>query len=158
MKSFPRYTAAVAIVLAVAGGVGIARANPMMAGPMGGGSPMGHHMCTDMDAKIAAKAAYAEVRLGLGDAQKEALAKLKETMKAAHEPMKKVCAELAAQPPATTMPARMAQMQKMMEVRVETMRTVIPAMTGFYDILTPEQRKIADSLMGGRHGRHHMGH
>jgi protein CpxP len=153
MKTFPRYTAAVIVALAVAGSVGIARANPMGGGPAG---PMGH-MCSDMDARMAARFAYAEVKLGLGDAQKTAFARMKETMAAAHAPMKQVCTELAAQPPAATMPARMAQMQKMMETRVETMRKVIPAMTGFYDTLTPDQRKIADSMMMGRHG-HHMGH
>ncbi|CUW40786.1 conserved exported protein of unknown function（containing LTXXQ motif family protein domain,54-149) [Magnetospirillum sp. XM-1] len=113
-------------------------------------------MCGDMDAKMAGHLAYAEVKLGLGESQKVAFSKLKETMKAAHEPMKKVCAEIVAQPPATTLPTHMERMRKMMEVRVSVMGKVIPAMTGFYDTLTPEQKKTADALMMSHHAG--MGH
>ncbi len=150
MKSFPRYTAALAIILAVSGIAGAARAS----GPMGPHGDMGR-MCMDMDAKMAAKSAYAEVKLSLTDAQKVEFKALNQAMKTAGEPMKKLCAEQSATP-ATTMspPARMAQMQKMMEARVFGMSKVIPAMTKFYDSLTPDQKKVADAMMNDHHGHH----
>ncbi|WP_161539631.1 Spy/CpxP family protein refolding chaperone [Paramagnetospirillum kuznetsovii] len=156
MKSFPRYTIALAVVLAVAGAAGIARAS----GPMGGGPEGMGRMCSDMDARMAGKAAYMETKLGLTEAQKHDFKALNDAMKASQEPMKKLCAEMASQPQATTPPTRMAQMQKMMEARSANMATIIPAMTKFYDGLTPEQKKIADStMMGGQgHGHGPMGH
>ncbi len=158
MKSFPRFTTALVVVLAIAGAAGAARASGHMGHMMAGPAGPDHMqmMCADMDAKMASRLAYAEVKLGLGDAQKTAFDKLKATMKAAHEPMKKACAEIVAQPPATTLPSHMERMRKMMETRVAVMGTMIPAMTGFYDILTPEQKKLADAMMLSHHGN--MGH
>lgn len=153
MTTFPRFTAAVIIALAVAGAAGAARAS----GPMGGhGGPGMGRMCSDMEARMAAKAAYAEVKLGLTEDQKAGFKALNAAMAAAGEPIKTACAEMAAQDPAATPPARMVQMRKMMEARLASLDTVIPAMSRFYDSLTPEQKKTADGMMMGRHGP--MGH
>ncbi|MDO8607083.1 MAG: Spy/CpxP family protein refolding chaperone [Phaeospirillum sp.] len=157
MKSFPRYTAAVLVALAVAGAFGVARANPMM-----GGGQMSS-MCGDMDARMAGHMAFAETKLGLSASQKAEFKALTETMKSASEPMRKACVEQAAQPAAATMPSRMESMQKMMAVRTEAMGKMLPAMTKFYQSLTPEQQKAADTMMpggmgGDRHGHHMMGH
>ncbi|OAN54124.1 hypothetical protein A6A04_12855 [Paramagnetospirillum marisnigri] len=154
MKSFPRYTIAILIALGLAGAVGAARANPMMGGHMGGGDQFAR-MCSDMDARMAAKNAYMEIKLDLTDRQKGELKALTETIKAANEPVRKVCAELTAQPQAATPPARMAQMQKMMEAKTASMAKVVPAMTKFYETLTPDQKKLADTMMSGRHGPMH---
>ncbi|TAN57037.1 MAG: hypothetical protein EPN20_17705 [Magnetospirillum sp.] len=147
MKTFPRYTAAVIVALGLAGAVGAARANPMMdPGRMAA-------MCGDMDARMAGRMAFAEAKLGLSDAQKAGFKTLAETMKAAGEPMRKACADQTAQAAATTLPARMEGMQKMMTARTEAMAKVLPAMTRFYNTLTPDQQKVADSMMmGGHHG------
>ncbi|CAA7619843.1 conserved exported hypothetical protein [Candidatus Terasakiella magnetica] len=112
-------------------------------------------MCGDMDAKMAGKIAYAEVKLNLTAAQKAEFKTLTETMKTAHEPMKKVCADMVAQPPATTLPGHMERMQKMMEIRGQAMKAVIPAINRFYGTLTPDQQKTADGMMMSHHG---MGH
>ena len=155
MKTLSRCAVALAIVV---GSTGAARAADHM-NHMAQMATMPDHMqimCGDMDAKMAGHLAYAEVKLGLGEAQKAAFAKLKETLKAAHEPMKKACSEIVAQPPATTLPTHMERMRKMMEARVGVMGNVAPAMTGFYDTLTPEQKKTADALMMSHHAG--MGH
>ena len=155
MTFLPRMTMGVVLALGIAALFGTVRASELPAPPAG----MGHaRMCSDMDARMAGHQAYTEAKLNLTEAQKVEFKAVTEAMKTAREPMRKLCAEQAAQT-ATTMPARMAEMQKMMAAGSESMAKILPTMTKFYNSLTPEQQKIADtSLMpgGGHHGG--MGH
>lgn len=154
MTLMSRLLAPAALSLILASGAALAADHSThMAMP---GSPdRMQHMCGDMDAKMAGKIAYAEVKLNLTAAQKTEFKTLTETMKTAHEPMKKLCADMLAQPPATTLPGHMERMQKMMEGRVQAMKSVIPAISRFYATLTPDQQKTADGMMMNHHG---MGH
>ncbi len=154
MTFLSRMTIGTVLALAIAGLFGAVRAAEPAA-------PAAHHgpaqMCGDMDARMAGRLAYAEAKLGLNDAQKAQFKTLSETMKAANEPVRKACADLTAQPAATTLPARLESMQKMMTARTEALGKVVPAVTQFYKGLTPDQQKIADTtLMGGHRGA--MGH
>lgn len=153
MKNLFR-TAALALALAAAP-LTIAIAQPGM-GPAGGFDRLSM-MCQDMDARHAAMQAYAEAKLKLTDAQKPAFKKLSDTMVAAHEPMRKLCTDLAGKDAPTQLPARLERMQRIMEARTTAMRTAVPAIKEFYGQLSPEQQKIADDMMGGRHGGMGMG-
>lgn len=153
MKTLFR-TAALALALAAAP-LTVATAQP--AGGPGGGFDKLTHVCQDIDAHHAAMLAYAEARLKLTDAQKPAFRKLSDTLAAAHEPMRKLCADQAGKEVPTQLPARLERMQKLMEARTEAMRRAIPAVKDFYGQLTPDQQKIADTMMHGRHGGMGMG-
>ena len=155
MTFLPRMTLGVFLALGIAALFGAVRASELPAPPYGAMGP--GRMCSDMDARMAGRMAYTETRLNLTDAQKVEFKALSETMKAASQPMRKACAEQTAQTAAaTSMPARMAEMQKMQAAKAETMAKVTPAMTKFYATLTPDQQKIADTMMMSGHGG--MGH
>ena len=140
-----------------------------MAGMHGGKGPEGNghgmnggpeqhflKMCETADAHHAAMLAFAEVRLKLTEAQKPAWSKFTETAKAAHQAMAKLC-DLKDQPPPTTLPERLARAEHFAEAHYTHLQILLPAVTELYGQLTPEQRKIADSLplgMGGHHGHH----
>ena len=118
-------------------------------------------MCRDQDAHLAAMLAFDAVRLGITEAQRAAWNKLGETLRGAGEPVRRACAEMAQQPPAATLPARLEQAQKMAEARAAAMRTAVPAIEQFYNAsLSPEQKKIADELAehgcGMMHPHGHM--
>ena len=155
MTFLPRMTMGVILALGIAALFGAVRAAEPPA------SPRSATMCADMDARMAGHMAYTEAKLNLTEPQKAEFKALTETIKAAREPMRKACTEQAAQAVAATMPARMAEMQKMMAAKSEAMAKVLPAMTKFYNSLTPEQQKIADAnlMMGaGHHGGMGQGH
>jgi hypothetical protein len=161
----PLHTTATLVLLAglAAGGTALAQSAPQ---PGPGPGMMGTRsatMCADQQAHMAGMLAYAETKLGITEAQRPAWRNLADTLKAAHEPMNKLCTDTAAQPQAT-LPERLATMQKMQEAHLDAMRKAVPAITQFYQTtLTTEQRKIADQMgpgmgMGGhghgmRHGR-----
>jgi protein CpxP len=148
MKTLIR-TAALALTLAAAP-LATAIAQPA-GGPEGGFNPM-THMCQDMDAHHAAMLAYGEAKLKLTDAQKPAYKKLSDSLAAAHEPMRKLCADPAGATMPTQLPARLERMQKVTEARTDAMRRAIPAIKEFYGQLSADQQKIADAMMTGRHG------
>lgn len=153
MKTLFR-TAAVTLALAAAPLAALAQPHGM-----GGGFDPMTHMCQDMDAHHAGMLAYAEAKLKLTEAQKPAFKKLSDTLAAAHEPMRKLCADPALKDTATQLPARLERIQKLMDARVESMRRAIPAIKDFYAQLSPDQQKIADSMMMGGYGGHGgMGH
>lgn len=141
-------TAAVALALAVAPMAAVV-AQPA-SGPGGGFDPI-TRMCQDMDAHHAAMLAYAEVKLKLTDAQKPALKKLSDALNAAHDPMRKLCADQAGKEVPAQLPARLERMQKLMEARTESMRRALPAIKDFYGQLSPDQQKIADQMIAGGH-------
>lgn len=151
MKTLIR-TAAFALTLAAAP-LAAAVAQP---GPGDGFNPMAH-MCQDIDARHAAMLAYGEAKLKLTDAQKPAYKKLSDSLAAAHEPMRKLCADPAGMEFPAQLPARIERMQKVMEVRADAMRRAIPAIKEFYGQLTADQQKVADGMMAGRHGGMGMG-
>jgi periplasmic protein CpxP/Spy len=112
------------------------------------------HMCRDLDARLAGKLAYEETRLGITEAQRPAWHKLADTLKSAQEPVRKVCTEVAGQPAPTTLPTRLERMQKMAEAHAAALRTAVPAIEQFYATLSPDQKRLADDLMGHGMGGH----
>ena len=117
--------------------------------PPGGGMPMMMMtmMCHNPDAKLAGELAYQEVRLGITDAQRPAWRKMADAIKAAQEPVRHFCSQVASQPAPTTFPERLQRMQEMAEAHATAMRNAIPAITQMYNQLTPDQKKLADEIM-----------
>ena len=108
---------------------------------------IGPASCADMDARMAARMAFTEVKLGLTEAQKAEFKRLTETMKTASAPLRQGCTDAATAQP---LPARLETMQKAMAARSEVMAKLAPEMIRFYQTLTPAQQKLADeSLMAG---------
>ena len=131
-------------------------------GGQGSGQGFEHH-CQMANAHQAAMLAYAEVRLGLTDAQKPAWAQFVTAVKAAHEPQAKLCADLAGKPRPTTLPEQVARAEQLTAARLAWLQAIRPALDALYPQLTPEQQKLANALVhhmhGGRHGDHeHGGH
>lgn len=124
----------------------------MQGGMMRGWDDHSMSMCRDFDAHLAGMMAFDEVKLGITEAQRPAWKKLSDSLRTAHEPVRKACTDLQSLPADTTLPARLERMQKMAEAHVTAMRTAIPAIEQFYATLSPEQKKLADTMMMGHGG------
>lgn len=163
MKRITLLTFATAAALGVAALVNVARATdtPAPAPRPALAASFAAARCADMDAHMAARFAYVEVKLKLTDVQKAEFKTLTQTMKSAAQPMQAMCADRFDPDRSQALPDRMDRMQKMAEARAESLRTTVPAMKAFYASLTLDQQKVADDLlggmgggMGGRHGHH----
>jgi hypothetical protein len=139
------------------------------AGPypgMKGMGMMGHHgpagdphqnfvrMCENADAHHAAMLAFAEVRLKLTAAQKPAWTKFAEAAKTAHQAVDKLCVEQKDQPAPVTLPERLARAEQVAAAHLAHIQALRPALDELYQLLSPEQRKTADSLHLGVPGAH----
>lgn len=136
-------------------------------GGMGGGYGMhkmgkGHgfdRMCNpDHEARQAGMLAYAEKKLGITDAQRDAWNGVVAAVKAGGDAMAKACAAAKPADPNApqTLPQRLDVMQSFATLRAEQAAKAIPAVKALYEKLTPEQKTIADSFfnrgMGGMGG------
>lgn len=148
--------AAVIAVPVIAGaGEGFGGCHGMMGahwGGPGGGPARMQMMCENVDARVAGALAFAETKLNLTDAQKPGWTRLADTIKGSTQPMKQACAGVDFNNPPKTLPERMDRMEKFVSAGASMMQTVRPAVTDFYNTLTPEQKQVADNLM-----QHHRG-
>lgn len=158
MSRITLITASVAIALGLAALANVARAADPAASPKPANFERMSRMCGDMEARMAARMAYNEVKLKLTETQKAEFKRLGETMKEAAAPMRKICEDKADPTKSVTLPESMNRMQQMAEVRAESMRKLTPAMKDFYATLSLEQQKVADEIMGGVGGRGGFGH
>lgn len=138
-----------------------------MGGGMGGGYGMhkmgkGHgfdRMCApDHEARQAGMLAFAEKKLGITDAQRDAWNGVVAAVKAGGDAMAKACETAKPADPKApqTLPQRLDRMQTFATLRAEQATKVIPAVKALYEKLTPEQKTIADGFfnrgMGGMGG------
>jgi len=149
MSFLSRMAFGIALALGIAGLFGAVRAAEPPVPPRAAFGAA--RFCGDMDARLAGHLAYTETRLALSDPQKAAFKTLAEAMTAANAPLRQACADLTALPAAPSLPARLEGMQKMTAARAEAMARMLPAVTRFYQSLTPEQQKTADAIMMGGH-------
>ncbi|ARJ66699.1 hypothetical protein WV31_13980 [Magnetospirillum sp. ME-1] len=152
MSRITLITASVAIVLGLAALVNVARAAEPASSPKAANFERMSRMCYDMEARMAARMAYNEVKLKLTDTQKAEFKRLGETMKEAAAPMRQMCEDKVDPTRFATVPERMTRMQQVAEARAESLRKLVPAMKDFYATLSLEQQKIADEIMGGTGG------
>lgn len=117
-------------------------------------------ICTEAPARLAGRIAYAEVKLGITDAQKGAWQTFATEARAAAQPMLKLCDT----PPANTRgdaAAELAQRERFLAATLETTKALRVAVEKLSPTLTADQKtKLADVVrMGGRGGMHrHGGH
>jgi hypothetical protein len=123
-----------------------------MAGMGGGPAAMMQRMCGDREAHTAGMLAFAEKKLGITDAQRAAWGKFTDTVKASQQPIAKACDTLRTQTAPQTLPQRLERMETVMSARAAQFQQLVPAVKDMYGQLTPEQQKIADSIMPGHHG------
>lgn len=121
-------------------------------------------ICTEAPARIAGRIAYAEVKLGITDAQKSAWQTFASEARAATQPMLKLCDT----PPANTRgdaAASLAERERFLAASLETTKAMRAAVEKLTPVLTAEQKtKLADVVrIGGgrrmgmdRHRGHHM--
>ncbi len=115
-------------------------------------------MCAEAPARLAGRIAYAEVKLGITDAQKGAWQTFATEARAAAQPMLKLCDT----PPANTRgdaAAELAQRERYLTASLETTKAMRAAIEKLTPVLTADQRtKLADVVrMGGRGGMHRHG-
>ncbi len=148
--------------LSLGGAVALAQSTP----PPAGGPPHHHQispaeMCTEHQAHMAGHLAYLEVRLNLTAEQKPLWTKWRDALAPGMEKAHALCMERAAKPEAPqSIVERAAEAQQMLAARAATLAAAQPALTAFYNALTPDQKAILDRPMGrwGHHEGHHWGH
>jgi hypothetical protein len=113
---------------------------PGIGGPGGFGRICGPGASGFMEWRIA----RLEQALKLTEAQKQKLDEFKSASAKAAEAMRSTCP--AAFP--ATLPARMELMEKRSEAMLQAVRTVRPALDGFYASLTEEQKALVNSARG----------
>ncbi|MDB5363538.1 MAG: hypothetical protein JWO51_4835 [Rhodospirillales bacterium] len=148
----------VAMAATLAVGLGLAaRAYAQQHPGMGQhGGPGGRfaERCETMEAHQAGMLAFAEVRLGITDAERPAWTKFAATVKASSAPMKQLCATTVGQPAPKTLPDHLHRMEAMETARLEQLRQVTPAVEELYGTLSAKQKEMADHLVEHmmRHG------
>jgi protein CpxP len=162
------------LALAAIAAVGLAGAawaqSPPAGGPVGGppGGPgldraaMQARMCAEAPARAAARLAYAEVKLGITDAQRAAWQAFANDARAAMKPMQALCADRPAAADADAA-AIFARREKAMTAALETTRAMRAASEKLTPVLNEEQKKQFAQLVAhgmgrmGGHGMHHHG-
>ncbi|HEV2673074.1 MAG TPA: Spy/CpxP family protein refolding chaperone [Aliidongia sp.] len=121
-----------------------------MAGHHGFG-PGAHfaRMCETMEARQAGMLAFAEVRLGITDAERPAWSKFAATVKGSSAPMKQVCASVVGQPEPKALPDHLHRMELIETARLEQLRQITPAVEELYGTLTAKQKEMADHFVDG---------
>ena len=118
--------------------------------------------CDGADARHQETMERFEARLKLTEAQKPLWIKVVAATTAAHQAMMgKMCADVGNKPHRLPLPERLARAEEMAQSHLAQLQALRPPVEELYKALTPEQRKIADSLPLGTsgHGGHgHGGH
>jgi len=151
------------VVVGVAAGVALAFAAVTYAQPYGGMGPgygpgmgyghgpgmgYGHGPMTDADraAMVDSRLANQKAALGITAAQEAAWQAFAAKAKEQAASMQAARAQLG--DPATAAPDRMAQRAQMMQQRAAGMAAMSNALDALYDVLTAEQKAIADQSFG----------
>lgn len=109
-------------------------------------------MCGDLDARNAARLAFAEVKVQPTEAQRAAWDTFSREARAAVEPIKRLCADAAAPPP-TDYAGRLAVREKHMAAMLDNTRAMRAAVDKLQPSLNEEQRARFSEAMDYRHGR-----
>jgi protein CpxP len=143
--------------LALAAGLGVAGhalAQQHRSGMAGGFG----RTCDALEARQAGMLAFAEVRLGITDAERPAWTKFVAAVKASSAPVQQACAAVAGQPAPRTLPDRLHRLERIETARLEQLRQVTPAVEELYGALTAQQKGTADRLVDGMDPRPGMSH
>lgn len=118
-------------------------------------------MCSDQYARHVGQVAYLEAKLSLSDAQRPLFASWKDSVLSSAKANESECLAMHhdfAHPPSVL--DREAHLRDMLQHRLAELDAQRPAMTALYQSLTPDQKRIVDSMGRGRFGMHRpgMGH
>ena len=122
---------------------------------------MTERVCRDVDARLAARLAYAEVKVNPTDAQRGAWTEFAAAARASATPMKQLCAAGAPlTPPAGDLAAQLATRERWMSAMLDTTRQMRAAVEKLQPALTDEQKTaLAENMRTGGPGRDgHRGH
>ena len=122
-----------------------------MQGMMGQGMPgmMGQGMGpSNINAQLEGRLAYLKAELDITDAQATAWKEYAGALKARISGMQSMHQEMMAAMQAGTALDRVKAHAKMMESMVANMKAVTPALEALYKVLSDEQKKKADQLLG----------
>lgn len=117
--------------------------------------------CAEMPARTAGRLAYTEVKLGITEQQKAAWQTFTQEVKAATQPMQKLCTERAAAPRPATPPDAVTQLterEKMLTAMLDVTKGLRAAVEKLSPSLTDEQKKqVADMIANMGRGRGEFG-
>jgi hypothetical protein len=137
---------------------------PMMGGMMGQGGMMGSGMQGMMGQGMGpgmmmgsgpmmeGRLAYLKAELAITDAQASAWDGYANAVRARHKAMQDVHADMLKAMQSGSALERMDARIKAMETMVESLKALKPATVALYAVLTDEQKKKADQLLGGSCG------
>jgi hypothetical protein len=115
--------------------------------------------CKDRYARAAGRLAYLEAALSLTDAQRGAYDNWRDAILSSAKARSDAClARTPDQADEHDVLARTARMQKMLEAKLDELRSQRPALEALYQSLTPDQRKLLDRAADhlARHRIHRM--
>lgn len=114
-------------------------------GPMG---RMGRMMMGDPGRHMAGRLAFIEAELGITEGQRPLWEAYAAAAREAADSMADMHARMQDLTGLPALPERLALMEELMESRLAALRAVREQATALYEGLTPEQRALADAVMG----------
>jgi hypothetical protein len=102
----------------------------------------------NMAAQVEGRLAYLRVELGITEAEAAAWKEYTEAVKSRMSGMQSMRQEMMSAMQSGTALDRIKARTKIMETMVASMKAVNPALEGLYKVLTDEQKKKADQLLG----------
>ncbi len=120
---------------------------------------MNERMCRDVDARLAARIAFTEVKVNPTDAQRGAWSEFATAARAAAAPLKQLCAAQPT-PAAGDLAAQLAARESWMAAMLDSTRQMRVAAEKLQPALSDEQKTaLAENMRaGGGRGRGHHGH
>ncbi len=113
-------------------------------------------MCKDLYARAVGRMAYLEARLQLTSAQQPLFETWKNVVMANAGERSKACAAMMPPPAPPSILDAMQHEQAMLQARLSALQAEMPALTAFYQSLSPEQQRALMAEGRGPHG--HFGH
>ena len=129
---------------------------PMMGDMMGGGKGMkkgmGHGMMMHSVPMMEGRLAYIKADLEITEAQMPAWDAYADAVRVRHTTMESMHADMMKAKESGSALERMDARLKAMESMVDSLKALKPSTEALYAVLTDEQKKKADQLLGGRCG------
>ena len=129
-------------------------------GMMGGGSPADMRMMFGHDAmidRIEGRIAFLRAELKIADAQDKAWSGYADALRANAKRLGELRAAARQNPATTTLVDRLDRQERWLAARVEGVRAIKTGLASLYAILTEDQKKAAEELLGSHMGFAPMG-
>ena len=111
-------------------------------------------MCDSLDARLDGRLSFLQSRLKITDQQKPAWNSYAQAVRASLDPQRQQCASgQAGRRQAQTLPDRLDRMQRDVDQRAASLRSLKPAAEQLYATLSADQKKTADRILLSPRGR-----